>query len=131
MPTTNAGISGSRQECGSARSKTCFYLPDLTDMEVVAYLHESMLARSPRGMRARVIVEGLPGRKLEGHVTDIAAIPTFSWRSDVSYFDGKVKLDQRREGILPGMTAQVEIALDRRDHVLAVPVGAVDPRRGA
>ena len=106
------------------------YLPDLADMEVVAYLHESVLREVARGMRARVIVEGLPGRKLEGHVTDIATIPTFSWRSDVKYFDGKVKLDHAPRGILPGMTAHVEIALDRRDHVLAVPVGAVTHEEG-
>ena len=28
-------------------------------------------------------------------MTEIAAIPTFNWRSDVRYFDGKVKLDNR------------------------------------
>lgn len=59
------------------------YLPDLTEMEVVTSLHESILREVAKGMRARVIVEGLPNRKLEGHVTDIAAIPTFNWRSDV------------------------------------------------
>ena len=53
------------------------YLPDLTDMEVVTSLHESILREVARGMRARVVVEGLPNRRLEGHVTDIA-IPTFT-----------------------------------------------------
>ena len=77
-----------------------------------------------KGMRASVVVEGMPNRRLEGHVTDVAAIPTFHWRSDVRYFDGKVKLDNPPQGILPGMTAHVEIALNRRDHVLAVPVGS-------
>ena len=81
-------------------------------------------------MRAKVVVEGLPNRRLEGHVTDIAALPTFNWRSDVRYFDGKVKLDNPPRGILPGMTAHVEIALNRRDHVLAVPVEAVTQEDG-
>ena len=101
------------------------YLPDLNEMEVVTSLHESILRDVARGMRARVVVEGMPNRRLEGHVTDIASLPTFNWRSDVRYFDGKVKLDHPPRGILPGMTAHVEIALTRRDHVLAVPVGAV------
>jgi HlyD family secretion protein len=106
------------------------YLPDLNDMEVVASLHESTLREVAKGMRARVIVEGLPNRRLEGFVTDIASIPTYNWRSDVRYFDCKVKLNHSPRGIRPGMTAQVEIALDRRDQVLAVPVGAVTHEEG-
>ncbi len=106
------------------------YLPDLNQMEVVANLHESIMPVVAKGMRARVVVEGMPGRKLEGHVTEIASIPTFSWRTDVRYFDGKVKLDSPPKGILPGMTANVEISLSRREHVLAVPIEAVTEEDG-
>ena len=81
-------------------------------------------------MRARVVVKGMPNRRLEGHVTDIAALPTFSWWSDVRYFDGKVKLDNPPRGTLPGMTAHVEIALNRREHVLAEPAEAVSTEDG-
>jgi HlyD family secretion protein len=102
-----------------------FYLPDLTNMEVVTSLHESIVREIAKGMPAKVWVEGLPNRRLEGHVTEIAAIPTFNWRSDVRYFDGKVKLDHPPRGILPGMTAHVEISLKRKDQVLAVPAEAV------
>ena len=106
------------------------YLPDLDQMEVVTDLHESIMQEVTKGMRASVVVEGMPNRRLEGHVTDIATLPTYNWRSDVRYFDGKVKLDNPPRGILPGMTAHVEIALDRRDHVLAVPVEAVTQEDG-
>jgi HlyD family secretion protein len=94
-------------------------------MEVVASLHESIVKEVSKGMRTKVWVEGLPNRRLEGHVTDVASIPTSEWRTDVRYFDGTVKLDTAPRGILPGMTAQVEIALKARDHVLAVPAQAV------
>ncbi len=106
------------------------YLPDLNQMEVVANLHESIVPEVAKGMRASVVVEGMPGRKLEGHVTEIASIPTFNWRTDVRYFDGKVKLDSPPKGILPGMTANVEISLSRREHVLAVPIEAVTEEDG-
>jgi HlyD family secretion protein len=102
-----------------------FYLPDLANMEVVTSLHESIVREIAKGMPAKVWVEGLPNRRLEGHVTEIATIPTFNWRSDVRYFDGKVKLDHPPRGILPGMTAHVEISLKRKDQVLAVPTEAV------
>jgi len=107
------------------QKQNLLHLPDLPEMEIVAALHESIMPEIAKGMRARIVVEGLPNRRLEGHVTEVAAIPTFNWRSDVRYFDGKVKLDNPPRGILPGMTAQVEIALNRRDHVLAVPAEAV------
>jgi len=106
------------------------YLPDLTQMEVVTDLHESIMPEVAKGMRAHVVVEGIPYRRLEGHVTEIATLPTFSWWSDVRYFDGKVRLDNPPKGILPGMSAHVEIALNRRDHVLAVPTEAVTTEDG-
>jgi HlyD family secretion protein len=101
------------------------YLPDLSEMEVVTSLHESVLREVARGMRAQVFIEGMANRRLEGHVTEVAQVPTFNWRSDVRYFDGVVKLEHPPKGILPGMTAQVEIALERKDQVLTVPSEAV------
>ena len=53
------------------------YLPDLSSLEIVTSLHESIVREVGKGMRARVFVEGLPGRRLEGHVTEIATLPTF------------------------------------------------------
>jgi HlyD family secretion protein len=101
------------------------YLPDLTKMEVVAMLHESTIRSVEPGMRAHVELEGIPGRQIEGHVTSIAQLPTFNWRSDVRYFPGIVRLENVPQGIKPGMTAEVEIDLARRDDVLTLPPQAV------
>lgn len=101
------------------------YLPDLSDLEVVTSLHESVVPDVSRGMRASVLIEALPEGRIDGRVTQIAQLPTFSWRSEVRYFDGRVKLEHPPRGVLPGMTAQVEISLGTRDSVLAVPPEAV------
>jgi HlyD family secretion protein len=101
------------------------YLPDLNEMEVVASIHESVLTEVSHGMRAQVYIEGMANRRLEGHVTQVAQIPTYNWRSDVRYFDSVVKLDHAPKGILPGMTAQVQIELERKAQVLTVPAEAV------
>ena len=50
---------------------------------------------------------------------------TLNYRSDVKYFEGIVKLENVPEGLRPGMSAEVEIALPRVEHVLAVPSDAV------
>jgi HlyD family secretion protein len=105
-----------------------FFLPDLANMQVLAYLHESVANRVHEGMRARAKIEGLSGRILEGHVVSIAPLPTTAgnWISDeVKYFVSVVKLDSVPKGIRPGMTAEIEFDVDRCLDVLAVPSEAV------
>jgi HlyD family secretion protein len=82
-----------------------FYLPDLNDMEVVTLLHESVVDEIRPGMRAAVDVESLPNREISGRVTAIAPLSISDWRSDVSYFQGTVKLENTPVGLRPGMTA--------------------------
>ena len=69
-------------------------------------------------------------REIEGHLTKIAAMATINYRSDVKYFEGIVKLDNVPEGLRPGMSAEVEIAFPRVEHVLAVPSDAVRVENG-
>ncbi len=105
--------------------QTLFYLPDLDNMEVVALLHESIVERIRPEMGAHVQVEALQNRVVEGHVTSIAPIVVMNWRTDVRNFEGIVKLTNSPQGLRPGMTASVEIAMPRRENVLAVPTEAV------
>jgi len=107
-----------------------FYLPDLNDMEVVTMLHESIVDKVSPAMRANVQVEGIGNRWIEGHVTSIAPISIFNWRTDAKYFTGIVKLDHVPGGLKPGMTAEVEIAMPRRENVLAVPSEAIRSEDG-
>ena len=102
-----------------------FYLPDLSQMEVVAMIHESIVEQLSPSMRAHVQVEGIGDRRIEGHVTSIAPMTTFNWRTDVKYFEGIVKLENVPEGLKPGMTAEVEISMPRRENVLAIPSEAI------
>ena len=55
---------------------------------------------------------------------------TVSFRSDVKYFEGIVKLDNAPGELRPGMSAEVEIAMPRVDHVLTVPSNAVQFENG-
>ena len=52
------------------------YLPELDKLEIVTPLHESIVREVAKGMRAKVFVDGLPGRRLEGQVTEVATLPT-------------------------------------------------------
>jgi len=111
-----------------------FYLPDLADMEVVAYLHESVAQRVSMGLSALVNIEGIGNRTLTGRVVSVGPLPVSSpvWTTseEVKYFVATIKLDQSPTGLLPGMSAEVELALDRSQEVLAVPSEAVASEQG-
>jgi HlyD family secretion protein len=104
-----------------------FYLPDLSKMEVAALLHESVVKEVGVGQSARVAIEGMSGRVLEGHVVALSQLPMQNqpWQSDIKYFVATVKLDDVPRGLRPGMSAQVEIRTVRRPDVLAVPYEAL------
>jgi len=107
-----------------------FYLPNLTKMLAMAMVHESVAARVQPGMRALVRVEGLPGQVLEGHVVSVAQLPTQNFLNDVRYFYTEVAIDTIPPGLRPGMTAEVEIATQRRQDVLAIPIEALAIEEG-
>jgi HlyD family secretion protein len=102
-----------------------FFLPDLSEMEVVAMIHESIVEQVNPSMRAHVQVDAISNRRLEGHVMSVSPMTTPNWRSDVKYFEGIVKLDNVCDGLKPGMTAEVEISMPRRESVLAIPSEAI------
>lgn len=116
-----------------------FYLPDLQAMEVRAKLHESVVTRVRPGQRVRVKVEALPGAILEGEVVRVAALPV-SIRSggrggsrqsdDVKNYEGRVQLHVIPEGLMPGMSAQVEILTSQVDDALVIPPGALAVEKG-
>ena len=88
-------------------------------------IHESIVERITPSMRAHVQFEGIGDESTEGHVTSIAPMTTFNWRSTVGYFQGIVKLDSVPEGLKPGMSAEVELSMPGRENVLAVPSEAI------
>jgi HlyD family secretion protein len=107
-----------------------FYLPDLKQMEIVAQIHESIVNDVVPGMLARVEVESQPDRYIQGRVESISQVPTLDWKSEVRYYDAIVKLEETPEGLRPGMTAQLELAMPRRQNVLTVPSEAVSMADG-
>ncbi|MFO0910201.1 MAG: efflux RND transporter periplasmic adaptor subunit [Isosphaeraceae bacterium] len=112
------------------QNQKLFYLPDLGRMEVAALLHESIVRDIQPGMRAKVRVEALPNRLLEGHIDSITQIPTQNWFSDVKNFVGTIKLHSVPKGLMPGMSAEVEIITAHKPDVLVIPAEALAIEEG-
>jgi HlyD family secretion protein len=106
-----------------------FSLPDITRMQVNTKVHESQidkLANASR-MKARIRVDAFANEVLNGTVQDVAPLPdsTNFFSSDIKVYTTKVRIDDPLSGLKPGMTAQVEILVDRKENVLNIPVLAV------
>jgi len=80
-----------------------FTLPDLSNMVVQAYLHETMVNRVKIGMPVKIRLEAVPGQSYEGTITSIAPLPYNERKSDtgsdVTYFIAQVKLQSLTEGM--------------------------------
>jgi HlyD family secretion protein len=107
-----------------------FYLPNLSKMVATTLVHESVASRVQVGMHATLRVEGLPGRVLKGHVATVSQLPTQNYLNDVRYFYAEVVFDAIPPGLLPGMTAEVEIATQEREDVLTIPMEGLAVEEG-
>ncbi len=104
-------------------------LPDLSQMQVKAIVHESKVDSLAIGMRANVNIQD---REFQGEVVSVAnqPEPTSFFSSSVKAYATIVKIDDRTTGLKPGMTAEVEILVADLKDVLCVPVQAVVEQGG-
>ena len=102
-------------------------LPNLQNMQVKTAVHESVLDRIKKGLRASIRVDAFPDRHYTGTVQSVAVLPDQGgWMSsDTKVYSTVVTIDQKVDQLKPGMTAVVQIHVDRLDSILAVPVQAI------
>ncbi len=98
-------------------------MPDTSKMQVKVGIHDSMIEHVTPGMSARVT---LPDRTLDGKVSSVASVapPAGWWTGNIVKYDVIVQLPSV-EGLKPGMSAEVEVTMDRHKDVLMIPVAAV------
>ncbi|MHC4367209.1 MAG: efflux RND transporter periplasmic adaptor subunit [Planctomycetota bacterium] len=103
--------------------QTMLLMPDLAQMQVKVGIRETYIDRMKPGLKARV---SLPDRQLEGEVSSVASVtgPAGWWNGNAVRYDTIVKLPSV-PGLRPGMSAEVELILDRHADVPTIPVAAV------
>jgi HlyD family secretion protein len=102
-------------------------MADLNLVQVRTLVDETDIGKIQQGLRATVTVDAYPNRPFEGTVLKIE--PQAETSQNVTMFPVLVRI-QNQEGLLkPGMNADVEIHVGRRDGVLAVPVNALRTQR--
>ena len=127
-PMAGVVASVSTQEgetvAASFASPTFVTLLDLARLEVRAYVDETDIGRVKVGQPARFTVDTYPGVAFPGEV--MAIYPQAEIRDNVVDYVTVVRFaPPARRTLRPEMTTTVEVLLDRRAGVLAVPIRAV------
>jgi HlyD family secretion protein len=107
---------------------------DLRDMQVEAAIDEADVGRLRVGQRASFTVDAFPRRSFAGEIKQIRKSPV-NVQNVISY-TVVISAANPDQSLLPGMTANVRVAVDSRDNVLKVanaalrfrPAGAADAR---
>jgi len=103
--------------------QTMLLMPDLSKMQVKLGIRESLIDRLKTGLKARV---ALPMGTLDGEVTSVAEVtgPAGWWNGNKVRYDTIVTLPSV-PGLMPGMSAQVEVIVAEYRDILTVPVAAI------
>lgn len=105
-------------------------LPDLDNMQVNARIHESRISMVQANQKVAVKVDAFPGEVFNGVVDMVASVPssTGGWGRDFKEYEAAVRIVDEPEKVnklRPGLTASVEILVERRPDVLQIPVQSV------
>jgi macrolide-specific efflux system membrane fusion protein len=108
----------------SFAAPTFLTIVNLARLEVWAFVDETDIGRVKVGQRARFTVDTYQGEEFDGRVTAIR--PTAEVRDNVVNYVTLIELENRAGKVLrPEMTTTVNIELDGRKDVVAVPNAAL------
>jgi multidrug resistance efflux pump len=108
-------------------------IPDMTKMSVNVKIHESYIKKIKIGQKARITVDAFPDEVLDGEVTKVGVLPDSQnrWMNpDMKVYLTKITIDGTHNWVKPGMSAKVEVLVDRLADVVYVPIQAVNPSEG-
>ena len=117
-------IDSGQTVAASLQAPTLFTIAqDLTRMQVEAAVDEADVGRLREGMAATFTVDAFPGRTFRGEISQIrkAALVV----QNVVTYTTVITVPNPDRTLLPGMTANVRVQVDRREDVLRVPNAAL------
>ena len=95
---------------------------DLTKMQLNASIDESDMGRVKSGLPVSFTVDAYPGATFTGEVEEVRLNPTIV--NNVVTYAAIISAPNPRLQLMPGMTATLDIEVDRRDNVLRAPAAA-------
>jgi HlyD family secretion protein len=104
-------------------------LPDLSSMIVKTSVSEVDVSKIKDGQKADIRLDAIPGPMFTGAISKISTLAHSKVRgSSINVFDVEVLFDTTDERLKPGMSAKVDLIIDKYDDVLSVPLEAIFER---
>jgi HlyD family secretion protein len=105
-------------------------ISNLDTMEIRAEIDETDVARVRPGQTVEISVDAFPDTVLTGSVSVVgssssAAREGYARPDERSTFEVRIRIEDRLEGLRPGMTTTVDIVTAEEDSVINVPLQAL------
>jgi RND family efflux transporter MFP subunit len=110
--------------------KALLTVSDLSTLLVKADLNQIDVAKVRMGQKVSVTLDALPGKSYDATITKIAPASITPKDKTVDVFPVEATLAKADSAIKPGMTADVRIHIEKREHVLSLPIEAVVKESG-
>jgi macrolide-specific efflux system membrane fusion protein len=110
--------------------KSLLTVSDLSVLIVKADLNQIDVAKVQLGQKVTVTLDALPGKRYAAVITKIAPASILPKDKQVDVFPVEATLAKADLAIKPGMTADVRIHIEKKEHVLALPIEAVVKENG-
>lgn len=108
---------------GGAESNSVVMVADLSRLQVEAAIDQADVSKLVVGQHVDVTLDALPDKKLSGEVVSIDAVPETN--QNVVTYSAFISIDELDPGIRLGMSANLEIQLEKAEDTLYVPNVAV------
>ncbi|MFT3880054.1 MAG: efflux RND transporter periplasmic adaptor subunit [Gemmatales bacterium] len=106
-------------------------ISDLSKMQAVCKVHESIVTKIKPGQKAEITVAGTPVSATVSHVSPVAS--TTDWMSaDVKVYPVRLKFENTTDldSIRPGMSGNITIKIAEVENATLIPIQAVREQRG-
>lgn len=107
------------------------YLPDVASMMVKSELNEVDLDKVRPGQPVEIRLDAFPGAVFSGEVVSIGTLarpkanPATGKTTSTKVFDLMIKVKENDKRLKPGLSATVDIIVDRLSNVVYVPIESV------
>lgn len=106
-------------------------ISDLSSMECQVEVGETDVTLVNLGDTARIQIDAFPGKTFTGYVYEIAntaKAKNTGTQEEVVNFIVKIRVEKEDFELRPGMSCTVDIEVQRKDNVIAVPIQSVTTR---
>jgi HlyD family secretion protein len=106
-----------------------FTMANLDTVQIRTRIDETDIGKVTPGLAATITVDAYPERRFAGVVLKIE--PQATIEQNVTMFPALVRIANPGHALMPGMNAEVEIHIGRREDVVAIPYAALRTQRDA